>query len=154
MDEMYNAVCEITKELVARNERTIIFTKTDEISRKVADAVGYEADIFTLDNPDAYHHFVDGSCRVLVANMDLGIGINLPNVRNIIHFGLPLSKSEYVQEIGRAGRANEKSVSYVLYLDNSPENIPKQLLKRTTKINDLPALLNGIENDYGDYIEN
>ena len=150
MDEMYNAVCEITKELVARNERTIIFTKTDEISRKVADAVGYEADIFTLDNPDAYHHFVDGSCRVLVANMDLGIGINLPNVRNIIHFGLPLSKSEYVQEIGRAGRANEKSVSYVLYLDNSPENIPKQLLKRTTKINDLPALLNGIENDYGD----
>ena len=150
MDEMYVAVGEISQRLIDRNERTIIFTKSDEISRKVADVVGWEADIFSMDNPAAYHHFVDGSCKVLVASMDLGVGINLPNVRNIIHFGLPLSKSEYVQEIGRAGRANERAVSFVLYLENEETNIPAELLKRSTKINDIPPLLEGIENDFAD----
>ena len=29
------------------------------------------------------------------------------DVTNIIHFGLPVSKNEYVQEVGRAGRGDE-----------------------------------------------
>lgn len=106
--------------------------------------------IFSTDNPDAYHHFADGECKVLIASEELGVGINLPDVRCIIHFGLPLSKSEYVQEIGRAGRANEAITSYVLYLANEEQNVPKQLLKRDTKITAIPGMLRNLKNDYGD----
>jgi len=42
----------------------------------------------------------DEKCKVLVVSEELGIGINLPNIQNIIHFGLPVSKNEFVQEIG------------------------------------------------------
>lgn len=149
-DEMYAATGEITQRLIDRNERTIIFTKNDGISRKVADIVGYEADIFSSENPEAYHHFVDGRCKVLIASEGLGIGINFPNINNIIHFGLPLSKSEYVQEIGRAGRANERVRSFVIYLENHSSNIPERLLKRNTDIDDIPRLLSGVDNDYAD----
>lgn len=149
-EEMYETVGEITQELIRSNQRTIVFTKNDEVSRKVADVVGYEADIFSADNPDAYHHFADGECKVLIASEELGVGINLPDVRCIIHFGLPLSKSEYVQEIGRAGRANEAITSYVLYLANEEQNVPKQLLKRDTKITAIPGMLRNLKNDYGD----
>ncbi len=65
-----------------------------------------------------------------------------------IHFGLPLSKNEYVQEIGRVGRANEKVKSYILYLDTTPDNVPDGLLKRNTPIHSLPSLLEGYNNDY------
>lgn len=150
VDEMYSITGEISQQLINRNERTIIFTKSDDISRKVADAVGYEADIFSMDNPEAYHHFVDGRCKVLIASEELGIGVNFPNISNIIHFGLPLSKNEYVQQIGRAGRANERVKSHVVYLENRSENIPEQLLRRNTGIDDIPGLLAGVDNDYTD----
>ena len=149
-DEMYAVTGEIAQRLIDRNERTIIFTKNDDISRKVADVVGYEADIFSSENPEAYHHFVDGRCKVLIASEELGIGVNFPNISNIIHFGLPLSKNEYVQEVGRAGRANERVRSFVIYLENHSSNIPERLLKRNTDIDDIPGLLSGIDNDYAD----
>jgi superfamily II DNA or RNA helicase len=147
-EEMLKEIASITASLLLRNERTIVFTKSDVISEKVADAIGWEADIFSKENPSAYYHFAAGDSKILVASDELGIGINLPNIRNIIHFGLPLSKNEFVQEIGRAGRANEKVKSYVLYLDTSPDNVPEGLLKRNTPIQSLPTLLEGYDNDY------
>ncbi len=149
-EDMLKEIAAISAQLVSRNERTIVFTKSDEMSERVADAIGWEADIFSRDNPTAYYHFAAGESKILVASDDLGIGINLPGIRNVIHFGLPLSKNEYVQEIGRAGRANERVTSYIIYLDTSPDNVPDGLLKRNTPISGLPALLNGYKNDYSD----
>jgi len=145
-EEMYEALSEITNHLLEENHRTIIFTKNDEISNKVADVVGYEADIFSADNPSAYHHFVDGKCKILIASEELGVGINFPNITSIVHFGLPLSKCEYVQEVGRAGRANEKVDSYVIYMSKS--TVPQALLERSTSIDDLPKYLSETSNDF------
>ena len=148
-EAMYAALLDISKNVIARNQRTLIFTKSDEISLKVAEVVGYEADIFSSQDPAAYHHFADGKCKVLIASGELGVGINLPDVRCIIHFGLPLSKNEYVQELGRAGRAYEKVTSYVLFLSNIPDNVPEQLLKRNTSMDEIPGLVENLDNDYG-----
>lgn len=149
-DEMINQVCEIADEKIRKNERTLIFTKNDEISFQVAQAIGYEADVFQKDNTYAYHLFADEKCKVLVASEELGIGINLPNIQNIIHFGLPVSKNEFVQEIGRAGRANESVNSYVLYLNPVSENVPSVLLKRELEIPNISQILNDLDNDYSD----
>ena len=147
-DEMLNLVSEIANSCAYRNELTLIFTKDDSVSRKVSEAVGYEADIFSSDNPQSYYYFVEGKCKVLIAAEELGVGINFPNIRNIIHFGLPLSKSEYVQEIGRAGRANERVTSYVLYLENSAKNAPGDLIKRNLEIKSLSSRIKYLDNDY------
>ena len=149
-DEMLERVCEVVGEQIRRNERTIVFTKNDAVSFQVAQAIGYEADVFQKENTYAYHLFADEKCRVLVASEELGIGINLPNVQNIIHFGLPVSKNEFVQEIGRAGRANEAVNSYVFYLDPVPDNVPSILLKRELEIPNIAQILNNISNDYSD----
>lgn len=146
--EMLEVVSNVCQETTRRNERTIVFTKNDDVSRKVAEAIGYEADVFTKEYPVAYHHFAEGKCRVLVASDELGVGINFPNIRNVIHFGLPLSKSEYIQEIGRAGRANEMVHSYVIYL--SKENAPENLLKRDIQVKDIPEIISDMDNDYSD----
>mgnify|MGYP005756440989 CR=1 FL=1 len=148
-DSMLNTVASIARELAARNERTIVFTKNAAASLEVANAIGYEADIFSASNSETYHQFADGKCKILVASDELGVGINLPNVRNIIHFGLPLSKSEYIQEIGRAGRANEQVKSFVLYLESTGNNVPAQLLQRNTPMDSIPALVSALTNDYG-----
>ncbi len=150
IEDMYLEVASIARELLERNERTIIFTKNDDVAFKVAERIGYEADVFQRDNTSAYHLFADGNCKMLVASEDLGIGINLPNIQNVIHFGLPVSKNEYVQEIGRAGRANERVKSYIIYLEPTEENIPSTLLKREIEISNLTEILDGLSNDYSD----
>ena len=149
-EEMLNHVRAIAGDIISRNERAIVFTKSDSVAHKVADAIGYEADVFTKDETDGYSQFAEGYCRILVASDDLGIGINLPNVNCTVHFGIPLSKNEFVQEIGRAGRADEKVTAYVIYLKPSENNIPMQLLKRETVVDNLPQLLNAMNNDYSD----
>lgn len=149
-DDMYARLFAITQNIIERQERTIVFTKNDEMSRRVAEVIGLEADVFSQRSPYAYYHFVEEKCLILVANEDLGVGINFPNIRNIIHFGLPLSKSEYVQEVGRAGRANERVRSYVIFLSGTTANVPDKLLRRDTEIDRVPALLRGLDNDYAD----
>ena len=149
-DDMKKRVGEIANELIIKNERTLVFTKSDDISATVAEIIGYEADVFQKENSFAYHLFAEEKCKVLVASADLGIGVNLPNVQNIIHFGLPVSKNEFVQEVGRAGRANETVNSFVLYLEPTPENVPPILLKREIEIPDIANILESTNNDYAD----
>lgn len=147
-DEMFRAACEIVAGLIAKNERTLVFTKSEEDSCRLAEAIGYEADVFEKDNTSAYHMFAEEKCKVLVASEDMGIGINLPNIQNVLHFGLPVSKNEYVQEIGRAGRADEAVTSHVVYLEVCDENVPAVLLRRDQLEDNVAALLQKSENDF------
>ena len=56
----------------------------------------------------------DGPVRVVVATTALGMGVNIPDVERVCHFGIPDTIEEYVQEIGRAGRDGRKSYG-ILY---------------------------------------
>ena len=42
--------------------------------------------------------------RVVFATVALGLGVNIPNVKQIIHIGPPRTLESYYQEIGRACR--------------------------------------------------
>ena len=57
----------------------------------------------------------DGPVRVVVATTALGMGVNIPNVERVCHFGIPDAIEEHTQEIGQAGRDGRKSYS-ILYL--------------------------------------
>lgn len=48
--------------------------------------------------------FESARCRVLVATNAFGMGIDIPDVRRIVHFQAPGSLEAYYQEAGRAGR--------------------------------------------------
>lgn len=48
--------------------------------------------------------FMDGRLRVVVATVAFGMGLDRPDVRAVLHLGLPASFESYVQAVGRAGR--------------------------------------------------
>ena len=46
----------------------------------------------------------NGNCRVLFATIAFGMGINIPDIQRVIHYGPSKNIEEYVQESGRGGR--------------------------------------------------
>lgn len=53
--------------------------------------------------------FISGKKRIMVATTAFGMGVDVSDIRLVVHFNLPLSVIDYYQQIGRAGRDGEKS---------------------------------------------
>ena len=56
----------------------------------------------------------EGSIRLVIATSSLGMGVNIRDIRYIIHYGSPMSLDDYIQGIGRAGRDGKDSEA-ILY---------------------------------------
>ena len=60
---------------------------------------------------------ISSTIRVIFATVAIGMGVDIPCIREIIHVGPPASIQQYFQETGRAGRDGLPSKA-VLYYNN------------------------------------
>ena len=58
-----------------------------------------------------------GNLRLLVATTAFGMGLDSPNIRQVIHWTPPESVEMYVQQSGRCGRDGEAAVAKLYYND-------------------------------------
>jgi ATP-dependent DNA helicase RecQ len=92
--------------------RALVYCSTRKVTERVASelrstgfAAGhYHAGRTKLARERAQAAFEAGRTRVLVATNAFGMGIDLPDIRLIVHFQAPGSVEAYYQEAGRAGR--------------------------------------------------
>lgn len=71
--------------------------------------------------------FKNNEFPVLVSTKAFGMGIDKPNIRYTIHYGIPASLEAFYQEAGRAGRDRNNSYCIIIFSNNSPENADKYL---------------------------
>jgi ATP-dependent DNA helicase RecQ len=74
--------------------------------------------------------FLAGRLEAVVATSAFGMGIDKPDVRTVVHAGVPGSLDEYYQEIGRAGRDGAPAHAVVVY-DPRTIRIPRLLAARS-----------------------
>ena len=56
-----------------------------------------------------------GVVRVVFATVAIGMGVDIQDIRQIIHIGPPSSVKAYFQETGRAGRDGKPSTAFLYY---------------------------------------
>ena len=90
----------------------IVYTRNRDQTREIADlltqngvmAYYYHAGLGNEDKDTRQEHWQDNLVRVMVCTNAFGMGIDKPDVRMVVHVGVPDSMEAYFQEAGRAGR--------------------------------------------------
>jgi ATP-dependent DNA helicase RecQ len=85
--------------------------------------------------------FRENSVPLMVATKAFGMGIDKPNIRYTVHYGIPPSIESFYQEAGRAGRDRSKAVCCIIASDDYPTRNRRWLEESTavTSVNDLVA---------------
>ena len=64
---------------------------------------------------------IEPALDVVICTSAFGMGLDLPNVRMVVHWQHPASIEDYLQEFGRAGRDGAPSVAILFTRDNDAE---------------------------------
>lgn len=65
--------------------------------------------------------FKGNEVPILVATKAFGMGIDKPNIRYIVHYGMPDSLESFYQEAGRAGRDQQPAHCVVVFTEYDPD---------------------------------
>ncbi|EDN04941.1 conserved hypothetical protein [Histoplasma mississippiense (nom. inval.)] len=113
----------------------VVYCQTVNQVTTMASALGCEAyHHHQIDKAGILERFRQGQYQVIVATSALGMGIDIPNIRSIIHVGRPRSLLDYGQESGRAGRDGQSSEAIII----EPEGISAAMIWSRK---DAPSLL-------------
>lgn len=108
--------------------------ETEEIHEKLVaknfSSLPYHAGMTREERISTQEFFLNDKAEVIVATNAFGMGINKPDIRGVIHYGMPDSIESFYQEIGRSGRDEHKSFSYLIY-SNRDRSIHEFFLKNS-----------------------
>ena len=116
-----NSLIEFLKD--KHEKKGIIFCSTRKsveivysLCRKFNPNVGsYHGGLSDSDRKRVQENFCKGNLKWIIATNAFGMGVNLPDLRFVLHFEMPGSMEQYIQETGRAGRDGKKAECLMLY---------------------------------------
>ena len=124
--ETENSVFSALSPYLKEGVSTIVYVPTRQQVDDLVDAFedlvpcgGYHAKMEHCEKEKTYRAFMNDSLSVIFATIAFGMGIDKPDVRQILHWGPPKTLEGYYQQSGRAGRDGDKSICvlWVNYAD-------------------------------------
>jgi len=129
-DEKTKKFWDIVK--IHADEKILVYVYRKQGRRSVEDLCaaavekGYHAECFHGDmdsgnRMDIVERFWSGETKLVFATNAFGMGIDIRDIRVVIHFMIPESVEQYYQEVGRAARDGCGANAYLLYSNKNIE---------------------------------
>tara|TARA_B110000037_G_scaffold220390_1_gene288186 strand:- start:1302 stop:3335 length:2034 start_codon:yes stop_codon:yes gene_type:complete len=104
-------------------KKCIIYCKTKSDCEKLSEKLKnkgilcdyYHAGLNIAVRNDIQNNFKLNNINVITATIAFGMGIDIPDIHLIIHYGISKNIESYYQEIGRGGRDGKKVKCYVFW---------------------------------------
>ena len=109
------------------NEKILVYVYRVDGKRSVEDlsqrannrhgfnSVYFHGEMSSADRKEIISKFKNDEVNIVFATNAFGMGIDISDIRVIIHFMIPESVEQYYQEIGRAARDNRAANAYLFY---------------------------------------
>ncbi|MGE5508976.1 MAG: single-stranded-DNA-specific exonuclease RecJ [Chitinophagales bacterium] len=119
--------------LFRRGEKTVVYVNSRDQAVEVArrlrkgnlaekDAVAfYHGGLSTGPRAMLEQLFREGAVRLMVATSAFGEGVDIPDIRHVVHYHLPFNETDFNQQSGRAGRDGREAWIHLLYGDRDAE---------------------------------
>jgi ATP-independent RNA helicase DbpA len=131
-----------------KGESTIVFLNyRDSVERTTAflsdegfTVSAYHGGLDQRQREEAIYRFANGSANVLVSTNLGSRGLDIPDVKNIVHYHLPETEEDYTHRIGRTARWDKDGNTYFILSEG--ETLPDYVQAETldfTMPDELPA---------------
>ena len=78
--------------------------------------------------------FLQGKRKIMIATSAFSMGIDVPDIELVVHFNAPINMTDYIQQIGRAGRDGRKAHCVLFYDQNGDDDtISNSFIKKAKK---------------------
>lgn len=125
-----NIALTIERMLLKNPFPTIIYArnrKETQLFAQKLNSINFKASFFhgglsVSEKKKRLQDWLEEKTPIIVATNAFGMGIDKPNVKNVIHIRIPENLENYYQEAGRAGRNNQKAFASILISPNELES--------------------------------
>jgi len=141
--DLYENV-QIQQAIIFVNSRRKAIWLQDQMKQNDFGVGTIHGDLAQRDRELIMKEFRSGSTRVLIATDLLARGIDVQNISLVVNYDLTRDKENYIHRIGRSGRYGRKGVAINFVSDVEEEMLYELEKFYQTKIQELPAELDGI----------
>ncbi|HEY9116160.1 MAG TPA: ATP-dependent DNA helicase RecQ [Bacteroidales bacterium] len=132
----------------------IIYVRNRRKTKEISDILNlnkinstyYHAGLDSKTRETRQHDWTIGRARVIVSTNAFGMGIDKPDVRQVIHIDLPDCIESYFQEAGRAGRDLKPAIATLLYNDGDIVNAKKRQKESFPTLDKIRNIYNALGN--------
>lgn len=133
-----------------QNKKTVIFARTAKQALRIASYLKkreIRADVIygkrvQHERDQVFSAFNNNELDMLVGTIVAGRGLDVKNIKNVILYDFPETCADYINQIGRTGRAGENGIAYVLFDRFEDKSNAKELI----------SILKATEQDFDDHL--